>query len=211
MENKKLVLAVQLPAPCPLNCEFCRTPNHTEGDRLAVLTTVEHLISQNHYDEIYLTSTGETGLSKNFKEIVLKAQSKGIPISVLCATKCSIIPGLKRIEISFNRFTQKTATLAIRKAKELNIPVIVSVVDEGIEKIVPENIIKQLEVDGILVRALQKEGRSIKECGTSSFYSNGSEIGIFPVTAYKELRVFGDNAQCVNHYGKIVPFLGSVG
>lgn len=205
----KSVLAIQLPARCPLSCNFCRTPEHGEGNDDVVLTTINQLLANNNYDEVYLTSNGETGLSKIFKDVVALAQAKDISVSVLCATKHSIIPGLKRSEISFNKFTEESAIKAIEKAKGFGIPVIVSVVDEGGEELIPQQLMEQLSVDGVLIRALQSEGRSTQTAGQSNFFTKETNIGIFPVTAYKELSMFGDNAECVNHFGKIVPFLGA--
>jgi len=206
----KPVLAIQLPAPCPLACNFCRTPGHREGNPRVVVTALECLLmGDTRYDEIYLTSNGETGLSPVFKEIIGIAKQHKIPVSVLCATRHSIVTGLRRVEISFNKFTQETALKAIERAKLLCIPIIISLVDDGIEKIIPQNLMDQLSVDGLLIRALQPEGRSVRTAGQSSFFTQKNDIGVFPVTAYKELSMFGDNAECMNHFGKMVPFLGA--
>ena len=90
------VLSVQVPAPCPLQCAFCRTPDHGSGDAEAVLRAVNANISD--CEEIYLTSNGETGLSPIFSDIVRLAQDRDIGVAVLCATERSVVEGLRRVE-----------------------------------------------------------------------------------------------------------------
>ncbi len=206
MRNK--IIAVQLPATCPMNCSFCRTPEHGVGDIKKV--TSKLFSNLETAQEVYLTSNGETGFATNFTKIVNTITSKSINVSVLCATPRSVIRGIKRVEISYNRFTKNTAVAAIRKARSMNIPIIASLVDDGFEPTTNlPSIANQLNVDGVLVRSLQAEGRSDKKHGkTRIWVKNNIDIGNFPVCAYKELYEFGEPPICINHNGSIVPFLG---
>ncbi len=205
----KKVLAVQVPAPCPLACEFCRTPNHNEGDMARVRQSVVEQIGS--HDEIYITSNGETGLSSIFPDLVSIAQQSGKSISVLCATEKSVVAGLCRVEISLNKYTEPLALRAIEKAKCLSIPIVLSVVDEG-NGVNKGTLLSRYGVDGILVRAQQHEGRSNTSAGESSFLQRvGSSLGLFPAIAYRELTLLGEGfrATCIDHQGDIVPVLGT--
>lgn len=207
----KKVLAIQLPARCPFNCSFCRTPDHNTGNPEMVLEIFIKSINATRYDELYLTSNGETGLSDIFGTIIAIAAKNNIPVSVLCATERSIVAGLKRVEISFNEFTRTVTERAIIKAKQLNIPVVLSLVDDGFTKIDPKKLIKEFLVAGILVRSLQAEGNSTTSAGESSFIisDKDNDIGIFPVIAYRELIEFGETVDCIDHFGKRVKLLGA--
>jgi hypothetical protein len=134
------VLAVQIPAPCPLSCSWCRTPKHDEeGNADAVLVAVAHFIDV--HSEVYLTSTGETGLSPIFGKVVAN----------------------------------------------------------------------EYGADGVIIRAQQAEGRSSITVGRSgSWQRPGSDLGAFPVAAYRELReeVNGHTCTCINEFGDTVPILG---
>jgi hypothetical protein len=210
--NKK-TLAVALPAPCPLACAFCRTPEHGLGDLEKVVEAVSARLAEGDYGEIYLTSNGETGLSPIFQAVIQLAKDKGIPVSVLCATERSIVPGLVRAEISLNKYTAPLAEGAIAKARELGIPVVISMVDTGIEPVDPEKIANGYDVTGVLVRALQPEGRSSQSKGTTRFFQRpGSALGMFPCAAYKELKklVGLSIVDCIGSSGEMVPLLGNV-
>ncbi len=206
------VLAVQLPASCPLQCAFCRTPAHGEGNMEHVQKAIEKILSDKGYKiaEVYLTSNGETGFAEGYESLVVSLQERGYGVSVLCATEKSIIPGLRRVEISHNEYTTKAANKAVEKAKILNIPFVVSRVDTGEPGFDPESAAQAFEADGVLIRALQKEGLSHEEAGRSRFLSYpGKDLGKFPVAAYKETAPFGFSAICIDHNGNLVPFLGS--
>jgi len=210
-DDMEHTLAVELPADCPLKCAFCRTEEHS-GNPQAVLDTLRTHVGQNGYSEIYLTSTGETGLSPIFKEVVGMANSAGMGVAVLCATAGSVIPGLTRVEVSLNPYTSVLAKEAIAKAKELGIPVVISMIDEGIEEIDLETIAAQYGADGVIVRALQPEGASDRGAGTTRIYQRPrSSLGNFPATAYAELEAFRPSSPlitCIGPNGTFVPFLG---
>lgn len=202
------VLAVQLPAVCPLACGWCRTPKHGDGDPKSILRFVRKRLSE--YREIYLTSNGETGFSPVFEEIVDFAQAKGVRVSVLCATEKSIVRGLCRAEISLNEYTKCLALRAIEKARRLGNPFVISTVDDGSGDIDPESIAEEHGASGAIVRALQKEGRSSRATGTTRIYQRpGSKLGCFPVSAYAELVGYGEAATCIDHFGRAVPLLGN--
>lgn len=202
------VLAVQLPAPCPLSCDFCRTPNHAEGDSNAVFEKVVAELPQ--YEELYLTSNGETGFSPVFKKLVNAAQNLGVKVSVLCATPVSVVPGLCRVEISVNQHTYSVAHAAIKKAKALGIPFVVSVIEDQKFPLDFETAADMVGADGVLIRALQKEGRSDHEGGKTRVWQRpGSKLGFFPVSAYSELVGYGETPVCIDHFGHAVPLLGS--
>ncbi len=205
----KTVLSIQAPAPCPVECAFCRTPEHNLGDPEKVLKTArENMFG---YKEVYLTSNGETGLSPIFGKLVALAKGHDLPVAVLCATDRSVIFGLSRVEISLNEFTKKFATRAIEKARYLGIPTVISMVDTRDAQINLEAVAKQYGVDGVLVRALQPEGRSDKSFGlTRKFIRAGAKLGQFPVAAYRELVGLGSTTTCINHNGFVVPLLGGV-
>lgn len=202
----KKVLSVQVPAPCPLACAFCRTPNHNEGDPQKVLQATKDHIGE--YEEIYITSNGETGLSPIFIPILTLARENHVRVAVLCATEHSIVPGLYRAEISLNQFTIKLAVGAIEKAKQLNIPTVISMIDTE-APLYPETVARQYGVDGVLIRALQAEGRSRRKAGTTRWFSCiEATLGHFPVEAYREIGKRGVATTCINHHGNIVPYLG---
>lgn len=203
------VLSIQLPAPCPMNCGFCRTPEHGDGDPDSILSFVMNNVDK--YVELYITSNGETGLSPIFEKIVEFTKTKQVQIAVLCATERSVIQGLSRVEVSLNEHTERAAIKAIKKAKRLKIPVVISMVDTG-RPVDLEKIAKQYGVDGVIVRAIQAEGRSHELMGSTRWFKRiGATLGQFPVAAYKELVGLGaSKTTCVNHDGRIVPILGGV-
>lgn len=200
------VLSIQVPAPCPLACSFCRTPDHNQGDAQKVLQIVAERIGE--YEEVYITSNGETGLSPIFSALVDLATRKGLRVAVLCATEYSVVSGLARVEISLNKYTEALAIRAIQKAREMGIPTVASMVDDG-PPIDLEAIANKYRVDGVLVRALQAEGRSELSRGVTRFFSRvGAKLGHFPVAAYRELVGIGTESACINHCGDFVPLLG---
>ena len=208
----KKTLAVALPAPCPLACAFCRTPEHGNGDLRKVVEAVGAHLATGEYGEIYLTSNGETGLSPIFHEVVELAKKNGVPVSVLCATDNSIIPDLVRAEISLNKYTSTLAEKAISKAKSLGVPVVISMVDTGIEAIDPEKVAARHDTAGALIRALQPEGRSHQRKGITRFFKKpDAKIGMFPCAAYAELKSFKNlsSVDCIGSSGALVPTLGA--
>ncbi len=207
----KKVLAIQLPAPCGFACPNCRFKNHNDGDPDKLFLTLERKIVSEHYDEVYITSNGETGRSVIFNKTISLLKSYKIPISVLCASQVSIVPGLKRVEISIHH-SILTVEEAIVKAKSFDIPIILSVIDDELSPIDCKSLVDRFGVEGILVRALQNEGRSIKSAGKSEYYvaeTCSRDIGVFPVVAYKELLEFGRSVECLDEYGNNVKLLGS--
>lgn len=204
-------LAVQLPAPCPLNCAFCRTPEHRVGNSVAVCSRVFE--SLGGVSEVYLTSNGETGLFPGYRELVAKLTRK-TRVAILGATDRSVVPGISRAEISVNRYTEPLAVRAIAKANGMGIPVVASLVDDGDEGFDLSDLpgmADRLGVDAVLVRALQAEGRSARSGGISrSYVRDGTRLGNFPVACYKELEGMGGPVESINHNGNIVPFLGGV-
>jgi hypothetical protein len=205
------VLSGQIPAECGLACVVCRTPEHNEGNPKRVLGRISELVASGNYRELYITSNGETGRSPIFSELVRLCQEKGVSVSVLCATQISVVPGLKRVEVSVNAGTVKTAHLAIKKAKDLRIPVVVSMIDDGTMPVDPESVANEYAVDGVLIRALQQEGRSIRSGGRTQVYQRpGSDLGMFPSSCYAELAGIGYASDCISHNGEMVPLLGGV-
>jgi organic radical activating enzyme len=209
--KKPIILAVQLPAPCPVTCSFCRTPHHNEGNMDQVMQSVKKTIKSHDVREVYLTSNGETGLANNYLKIVSDLLKQGIPVAVLCATKASVIPGLSRVEISYNSFTKKSAEQAIKKAKELNIPFTLSFIDDGTQSFSAITVSKNFNANGYLIRPLQKEGRSTSQHTAVATYETDTTVSkTFPVRAYKELtHLQGSDVICINHYGQQVAFLGN--
>lgn len=209
MSKRAKVLAVQLPAVCPLHCVFCRTPHHAEGDSDAILERVVAELPQ--YEELYLTSNGETGFSPIFQKLVDVAHGLGVKVSVLCATAKSVVPGLCRAEVSLNEYTRPWALRAIEKAQSLKIPLVISMVDSNNDSgSYLEDVAKANGADAVVVRALQKEGRSNHEGGKTRVWQRpGSEIGFFPVSVYAELVGHGEVPVCIDHFGHAVPLLGS--
>ena len=125
-------------------------------------------INNNGYEEVYITSNGETGLSAIFDPLIHFAEENELDVSVLCATEFSVIKGLCRVEISLNQYTEALAIRAVEKAKRLGVPVVISMVDTNTEITISLNAVMQkYEVDGVLVRALQKEGRSVRKAGSN--------------------------------------------
>lgn len=210
------VVAVQLPAPCPLSCSFCRTgKEHGVGNIfktwLALFMVIIGL--RKPIVEVYLTSNGETGLAKGFKLLVKILQARRISVSVLCATSASVVPDLKRVEISWNDFTQSAAKSAITKSKKLGIPIVLSLVDDGrYLGLNLEDFARQFGVQGILVRAQQQEGFATFGAGMSRLWRDDSvDLGCFPVEAYREVANLGDCARvvCINSFGCQVQYLGA--
>ena len=200
------VVAVELPAPCPLDCAFCRTPDHGVGNPQQVLEAVKS--SLDGCDELYVTSNGEPGRSSIFGDVLHIAREKNIRISVLCATAESVVPGLVRVEISMNKYTAPLAEHAIARAREVGVPVVISMVDTG-QPIDLVEVAEKYHVDGVLVRALQAEGRSKKTRGTTRFFRReGSDLGVFPCAAYPELIGHGFAPVCIGPNGQVVPSLG---
>lgn len=211
MNTPKKVLAVELPAPCSFNCSFCRTPNHDQGDPEKLLSEVQARLNSGGYEELYLTSNGETGLSAYFEPLVSIAISRGIKVSVLCASESSVVSGLSRAEISYNHSTKKSAEHAIKKANSLGIPVVLLMIDCQSDENVLASLQNQLPFDGILIRALQAEEKSNNSSAGTSWFEKRNEVnlGCFPVAAYRELSDIGVAADCLNSYGQKVKFLGS--
>lgn len=206
------ILAIELPAPCPMACGFCRSPKHGEGDTKKLFRiATEHMMS-GEYEEVYLTSNGETGLSSMFVEMLALAQKHGLRAAALGATKATVVAGLTRVEISRNQYTQEVADVAIKKAHQLRIPVVISFVDTGSGEINAEKMMQECGASGIVIRALQSEGMSSVSVGkTKVVKRDGIYLGAFPARAYRELATLIGNAViCVNSFGRIVPFIGSV-
>ena len=200
------VLAVEVPAPCALDCAFCRTPEHDVGDPKAVLEAVKSNLDG--CDELYVTSNGETGRSSIFGDLLQIAKEKNIRVSVLCATAESVVPGLARVEVSMNKYTAPLAELAIARAREVGVPVVISMVDTG-QPVDAVEIAEKYRVDGVLIRALQAEGRSKKVRGdTRVFHRDGSDLGASPCAVYPELDGQGFAATCIGPHGQVVPSLG---
>lgn len=203
-------IAVQMPAPCPMQCSFCRTPSHGEGDMNAVRNCV--LSRLRCGDEVYLTSNGETGLAHGFADFVHELFKLGAVVGVLCATPRSIVSGLVRAEISLNQYTSEMAELAMRKAVELGVPVVLSMVDEG-DGFIQQDLSRCAErygAEAVIVRSLQREGRSLQCVGqTRVWRREGASLGAFPIAAYRELEVVGQRPSvCIDHFGREVEWLG---
>ena len=210
-EMEKRILAVELPAPCPLACGFCRTPEHGVGDAEAVFEAVKSHLASGGYDEVYYTGNGEPGLSSIFAPLVELAGQFGVPVAVLCATKKSIVPGLVRAEISINNDTASSARGAMAAAKEMGVPIVVSMVDDGSNTLDLERVAAEHGAVGVIVRALQKEGRSENSAGTTRIFQRvGEFIGLFPAAAYAELRGLANGfaVTCIGPVGKEVDLLG---
>lgn len=201
------VLSIQVPAQCPLACAFCRTPEHDKGNPRRVLQAMRDNIKG--HEEVYITSNGETGRSLIFEEAINLARENGLTVAVLCATERSVVSGLCRVEISLNPYTEPLALKAIEKARQLDIPTVISMVDTGGAPINPKDVAKRYGVDAVLIRAQQAEGRSSKTAGSTRWFSCiGAKLGQFPVAAYRELVGLGVDTTCIDHNGTLVPLLG---
>lgn len=219
MTDTSMEIAVELPASCDKHCTFCRFDQHGVGNPDAVKAAVKKILDEKDQwvKQIYIVSNGEPGnAGQLFTDIIADGNTRGIPVAVACADPVSVVPGLVRVEVSATLFTMKSSREAILKALGLDIPVIVTLIDDG-----KTDIIKRLEklqtefsgkLAGHLIRALQAEWRSKTTCGTTSFelYDPKRPIGIFPVSAYQELCDFPGEHQtvCINAHGQEVPFLG---
>lgn len=210
MRTNQQILAVQIGAPCYVECGFCRTPKHELGDLEATFRAVEARLDG--VSKVYATSTGETGLSPIFGRIVELVQGHGIKLSVLCATAESVVPALGHVEVSVNKYTKALAMETIQKARDLSIPTALSIVDSGKTPDDLEGLANEFGVDAVLQRALRKEGRSRRTSGISRFWKrSGIDMGAFPIAAYGELQDagLGHPATCIDHFGNEVPMLGS--
>jgi len=86
---------------------------------------------------------------------------------------------------------------------------VISMVDDGVTHLYPADIAEKYGAAGVLVRALQHEGRSNKSAGTTQVYRvPGSDLGMFPVSCYAELVGLGYESDCIDHNGNIVDLLG---
>lgn len=159
--------AIQIAGGCPFTCSWCSTgrANSGQGPKISRATTnnldILNEIIQNQVsseDHIHITGTGEPGVSPIFNDVISSLFSKGVKVSICCASPKSIIEGLHRVDISCNQFTAWEP--AIKKAKELSIPVIATVVnaDGTYNDIDPIEIAKQYGTDGALIRGLRTVG-----------------------------------------------------
>jgi hypothetical protein len=215
MNNFNQTVAIELPSICPFNCSFCRTPKHSEGKPEAVLKAMEIQLQKKGTQYFYFTSNGETGLFEGFERIVGKLLAKGVQVGVLCASKLSVLEGLSHAEVSFNKYTLRTAEIAINKARAFNIPFAVSLVDDGDDAFLRYafETAQKLGADAILTRAMQAEGLSEKNNGKTTIWTarNSRLPRQFPIKAYRELDGLqnGTKPICINPFGKIVEYLGS--
>lgn len=217
-----MVIAVELPASCDKRCDFCRFDKHGAGNPDAVKAAVKKILDENGQwvKQIYIVSNGEPGnAGQLFTDIIGEGTTRGIPVVVACADQVSVVPvvpKLAHVEVSCTLFTIASSRKAIHKALGLDIPVIVTLIDDGRTKIHKRLTDLRKEFDdklaGCLIRALQPEGKSLKSFGTTSWELFNPEIpiGIFPVPAYQELRDFpgGHKTVCINSHGQQVQFLG---
>lgn len=157
------VVVLELPASCDKHCKICATPLHGIGNPDAVRNALNMILDSEGtpVKEIHLVSNGETGRGRDFQTIIADATTRSIPVSVACADPVSVVPGLVRVEVSATLFTIKSSHEAILKALKLNLPVIVTLIDDG-----KTDIKKRLEklrtefdgrLAGYLIRALQAE------------------------------------------------------
>lgn len=185
-------------------------------------TSVKKILDKNGQwvKQIYIVSNGEPGnAGELFTDIITDGNTRGVPVVVACADQISVPPKPKKlahVEVSCTLFTMASSREAILKALGLDIPVIVTLIDDGKTDIMKRLAKLQTEfggkLAGHLIRALQAEWRSQTACGTTSFelYHPERPIGVFPVPAYQELRDFPGKHKtvCINSHGQQVPFLG---
>ena len=201
------VLAVKMPADCPLRCDGCRNPIHGVGDFGAVLKTVKSNIAGSRL--LYCTGNGDVGTRPDdLKKLLEVANDTGVPMSVLCAIPASIIEGLAYAEISEKEGLEYIAEKAVAKAKKLGVRPFITVVDRpGLRPI--EQIAEDYDVDAVLVRQKQPEGLSSETFGTTRLYKRPSAgAAIYPIEAYPEVEGFGFRALCVGVHGQVIPSLG---
>lgn len=202
------ILAVQAGATrCDAECPFCRTKKHDLGDPEACFRAVEDRIDD--FDDLYITSTAETGYAPIFERLIALGRSRGKRISVLCADPVSVVKGLHRVEVHTGKATREGALRAIAKARKLKAgSVVASQVDLGFGVNV-KKVVDEYQVDGVIVRQLQPEGASKHRRGTSAIWREPDED--FDVAAaFRELQDagLGSPATCIDHYGKVVGALG---
>lgn len=219
--------AIQIAGGCPFKCDWCSTGREnanpsstskvsraTENNLGLLDLIIENQISST--DHVHITGTGEPGVSQPFHDIASKLVSKGVKVSVCCASPKSIIPGLHRVDISCNQFTAWEP--AIKKAKELNIPVIATVVnaDGSYNNTQPEEIAKKYNANGALIRGLRSVGLAseLKSSGLTKWWVEPSlekELApFFPSACFPEFEdVTGvEEIKCFDHNGQEVRYLG---
>lgn len=216
-------MAVQLPALCPLSCPGCRTIEfNRKGDIPGELDLIKsYLDLLESGDSLFITSTGEPGLTEGYKELVTDIVNRGVEVAVCCANKISLIPGMVRAEISRSQEQDKTSLFAIAEARKQGIPYVATVVNFGqYDHVSFEDLAEQLDnPDAIIIRKAQPEGaaKSLlahdkqKHDRTRIWKKEGVYLGkIFPMACFHEFEDYrnGIPITCIDHMGQAVRWLG---
>ena len=219
-----LNVAIQLPGPCNYKCSWCSTGNANTSGVITRATkgNIEEIKRQianlgiDSRDHVHITGSGEPGLSKGFKPVIELLNKLGSLVSVCCAGPRSIPEPkdcifINRADISCNQYTEWEE--AVFKAKEKNIIVIATKVDSNgeLSLITPEQIAQDLDVNGVLIRALRTIGLAAgkQDTGTTRWWTKET-IPFFPSAAFPEFKNVQDclPITCINENGQIIDYLG---
>jgi hypothetical protein len=116
------------------------------------------------------------------------------------------------LQVSWNRYTHKDATKAIEKCHDLRVPVVLSLIDDGVEKNDTDALVERHRASGLIIREKQAEGLSIDRHGMTRWWMRpGVFLGACPVFSYGEFRRETPPYELINidHFGRKVDFLGS--
>jgi hypothetical protein len=213
------LVAVEVPAgtkKCPLSCIGCRTDRHTLGDIPAVVATVRHYLPIT--DEYHVTAAIETGIADGFDPVIQVLKEAEKPFSTLGATKASVVRGSTHFQASLwahregDPFDHSAALRAIDEAHRLDVPVVLSVPDDGrhedrlIRNVIeqPDRAMDRYGAHGTIIRPMDGNGAAIIHLRP------GRHIGIVDHGAYREgqARKTSVPTTCVGVFGKRVRYLG---
>lgn len=204
------VLAIRVPAPCALECSYCCSPNHDQGDAEAVFKAASEAAKTGKYQYAYVTSTGDTGRFRFYPELVGCLQAYGIKVCPLGHTKHMLLTGMPWAEISVKPQIPILATRAVRYAREQGIVPIGSTVWSG--EVDLEEIADEFDFDAVLHRSLRAEGASTDVGGVSSVWRRpGVDLkGWMPIKAYRGLEdLEGVVPDCIDTFGnRVGAFIG---
>lgn len=205
MMTTSSVLAIRVPAPCFLDCEYCCSPAHIQGDPKAVYRASIEAAKTDKYRRAYVTSTGDTGQYVLYPELVGSLQAYGIEVCPLGMTKQMLMTGMPWAEISVKPKYPQLADAAVREARERGTVPIGSTVWCGETDL--ELMADTFDFDAILHRSLRAEGASNCSGGESIVWRRpGVDLkGWMPIKAYRGLeQLDGITPYCIDTFGNHV-------